>query len=508
MSKTELFVRRQKGGMFTVVNEAMTTGGIYWVDSGSTTGGNTAGYGQNPDAPFLTLAYAITQCTADNGDMIFVMPGHAESIVAAGGIDLDVAGVKIVGLGEGRSRPVFTFEDNVNADIDISAANITMENLIFNMSTIDDLVTGIDVAAADFTLRNCYVILATDAEQALNGVGIGDNADRAKIEDCILEADFPGSNSAIDFTAVVNGAVIKDCHIYGDYDDAPIITTANPRYMLIDNNLLENENAGSEALDCTGAEGWITNNRLMSDGIATALNAGSCHCAGNLFYDIGETDVDATPIPVAVTTGGANLAGISDDIADVQTEVDKIGDPLLDTAASNLGAVLGDPGAANISARIAAVQTEVDKIDTVLEVQERCVAKLDGAVPAGNDDLFVISGGPILVTRFVGIVTTLIGANAATCTIQEAVAEPAGDRAISDAVNIEDDAAGTSYTFTAATPAVLTPTTNGILVESPVNSWLLPIGTVQAAFSAANDGVIAWYMTYKPLSPNSVVTVA
>jgi hypothetical protein len=30
---------------------------------------------------------------------------------------------------------------------------------------------------------------------------------------------------------------------------------------------------------------------------------------------------------------------------------------------------------------------------------------------------------------------------------------------------------------------------------------------MMANFSAANTGVIAWYMTYKPLSPLSIVTI-
>ena len=40
---------------------------------------------------------------------------------------------------------------------------------------------------------------------------------------------------------------------------------------------------------------------------------------------------------------------------------------------------------------------------------ERCIEKSDGAVLKGADPLFVITGGPILVTSIVGIVTTIIG---------------------------------------------------------------------------------------------------
>ena len=136
------------------------------------------------------------------------------------------------------------------------------------------------------------------------------------------------------------------------------------------------------------------------------------------------------------------------------------------------------------------------------------VAKLDGACLNGDDPIFTVAGGPVLVTHFFGLVTTVIGANAATMQIQFDVTEPAGTVNLSTAVNIEDDAAGTSYHFTAATPAILDDTTAGAFDQVPTNQWFLPAGTMQATGSAANTGVIAWYLVYKPLSPDSVVTAA
>lgn len=143
-----------------------------------------------------------------------------------------------------------------------------------------------------------------------------------------------------------------------------------------------------------------------------------------------------------------------------------------------------------------------------LESLERCVEKSDGSVPSGDDDLFTIAGGPIVVTSFIGVVATAIGADTVTCTLQEAVAAPAGDVALSTAVAITSDAVGTTYHVTAATPGVFTPVTAGAFDQLPENRWVCPIGTIQATFSAATTGVIKWYMTYKPLSPDCVVTAA
>ena len=134
--------------------------------------------------------------------------------------------------------------------------------------------------------------------------------------------------------------------------------------------------------------------------------------------------------------------------------------------------------------------------------------KSDGAVLAGADNLFTIAGGPIMVTEFVGIVTVAPGAGATNCQIKLVVTEPAGTVNLSTDVAITTDAAGTSYTFTVATPSVLTPTTAGALDQVPQIRWLCPIGTINATCSAARTGNIKWYIGYYMLSPFSKVEAA
>ena len=136
--------------------------------------------------------------------------------------------------------------------------------------------------------------------------------------------------------------------------------------------------------------------------------------------------------------------------------------------------------------------------------------KSDGTCSNGADNLFTISGGPIMVTEFVGIVTTGIGSTVATLQIKEVPTEPAATTVnLSTAVAITSDAAGTSYTFTVATPGVLTPTTAGCLDQVPAIRWLCPIGTINATGSAANStGNIKWYIGYYMLSPYSKVEAA
>ena len=88
-------------------------GNVYWVNN---SGVNPDGGANGSDSgkgtylrPFSTVDYAIGRCTANRGDIIMVMPGHAEDVGSASAITSDIAGVAIVGLGTGAKRPTFTF---------------------------------------------------------------------------------------------------------------------------------------------------------------------------------------------------------------------------------------------------------------------------------------------------------------------------------------------------------------------------------------------------------------
>jgi len=152
-TRSPLFVRKQSGGMFAIESEDVTTGQRFYVDSGNTSNGaDTASKGRNPDFPFLTIDYAIGQAGASNGDIIYVMPGHTESITAAGGITQDVIGVKIKGLGAGATRPVVTWASTDNsATWLITAAECSVENII-GVCADDGLTSAFVVSAADVSL--------------------------------------------------------------------------------------------------------------------------------------------------------------------------------------------------------------------------------------------------------------------------------------------------------------------------------------------------------------------
>lgn len=135
--------------------ETMTTGNIFFVDSGAANAadGNAA---TSPDAPAATIDGCIAKCTANNGDIIFVMPGHDENPTAS--IAMDVAGVWVRGLGWGADRPTVTF-GALAAAVDMSAASCRISNIRFDLGTVATTVTNcFNITAGSCIVENCETV--------------------------------------------------------------------------------------------------------------------------------------------------------------------------------------------------------------------------------------------------------------------------------------------------------------------------------------------------------------
>lgn len=129
-------------------NHEAFPGNIFWVGAAGSNEADSASSGQSPDNPFATIDYAIGRCTASQGDVIFVLPGHTETITTAGGIAQDVAGVSIIGLGTGANRPTISFGTADTATWTISGANCVVKNILVK-PTVDELVSMFVISAAN-----------------------------------------------------------------------------------------------------------------------------------------------------------------------------------------------------------------------------------------------------------------------------------------------------------------------------------------------------------------------
>jgi hypothetical protein len=301
MSRSELFSKVQPGGVYTFTDESKSTGEKFWVHS--ETGTDRAGDGRNPDKPFATIDFAVGQCTANQGDVIYVMPGHAETLAAdASDIAVDVAGVSIIGLGNSQNRPVITFT-HTGATVAVSAANCRVANLVFQ-NDVDSQTAVVTVTGAGCSIENC-TFLEGSSKQYLLGVLVSTGASRATVCNCIFRSVAAGANAAIRIGAAVDRCVIEGCDVYGDFSDACIHNpTGNvATTMRIQNNILTNLQSGDHAIElvsaCTGVIAYnVVNSSLAAAATRTSVDPGSCYCIENYGSD-GVGDVNGVLNPAA-----------------------------------------------------------------------------------------------------------------------------------------------------------------------------------------------------------------
>ena len=115
--------------------------------------------------PFGTLNFALDQTVQGRGDIIFVLPNHAETIANATTLFMDCAGVSIIGLGSGNSRPTFTFTTATTANIPVRSSNMSIQNCLFvaNFLSVASAFTAISGSSATSTISTAGIFTAVGA---------------------------------------------------------------------------------------------------------------------------------------------------------------------------------------------------------------------------------------------------------------------------------------------------------------------------------------------------------
>lgn len=423
-------------------------GNVFYVDSGS---GAATNDGTSWDKALTTIDAAIGECTANNGDIIVVAAGHAETISAAAGIDADVAGISIIGLGNGDNRPVITFATATAADIDIDAAEILIKNIVFK-NNIDSQTIMIDVNAVGFTLEDCEFREGSSKQWLtcidLDG-GTANAVDRTTIRNCKFVSYAAGANNAIKLAEVADEVLVEDCIIDGDFADAGIHNPTGKvlTNLRIRNNMVRNRQTGDHAIELVSAcTGEAVGNHLFGDTLGTIFDPGSLFCSGN--FESAAIDVPGVATPLAIQDAATNLLGADSSnntaattnvaanedgsalerLEQIQEAVNKgtgtalaankslvdalgsDGTTVTDSAVSVLGAV-GADNANNAFASTSVVANEDGSVLERLEQIQKAVNKGTGTAVAANKSLADAIGfdGSAAVTATAGMLRTMAG---------------------------------------------------------------------------------------------------
>lgn len=262
--------------VLTAGDNVMIVGTAWYVDSTHASKSDASGYGTSPDTPFATLDYAIGQASANNGDIIYLAPGHAETKSASGSLwAADVAGVRIVGLGTGADRATFTFS-HTGAATTISAASVWLENVLF-VCGVDSVTAPLTISAADVTLKDIEFRDAANVEFAA-GVITTAAANRLTIDGFKYSGDTAsGDACTIGIKLVgVDSGVVKNARFDGIFSTGCIqmVTTACTD-MLFENIVFRNVGTAVTKDVVMGVASCTYQVRNCYDGVAGYEIAGS-----------------------------------------------------------------------------------------------------------------------------------------------------------------------------------------------------------------------------------------
>ena len=260
------------------------TGKTFWVNNSTVLpDSGIAGSDSNPGTylkPFSTLDYAVGRCTAGRGDVIYIMPGYTQTMTAADDVDVDVAGVSVIGLGRGDKRPTFTYTVAAGEFV-IGADQVHIENLKF-VPSVTGVTHAIDVESGsiDCEIVNCEfssgVTVGTDEFNA--AITVVDTADHGLIQGCYFDAQAAGAIYAVSLNTPVDWRILDNV-IVGVYSTGCIgtITGAGAGVNQMFRNVVVNGEAGAlgtaDVFTQSAAGNWMVGSNMFATNDATSFVA-------------------------------------------------------------------------------------------------------------------------------------------------------------------------------------------------------------------------------------------
>jgi len=277
-------------------------GNVFYVDSN--TGTNGSGYGRSPDSPLASIDYAVGLCTANNDDVIVALPGHVETIAAAGGLAIDVAGVTVIGLGRGTKQAKLDFTTAATATCTMSAVNCQLIGFQVEASYAD-IASEIVVSGDGCRIADCRFLEPTTDENALINIltGAANTADDLVVENCQFLGVDGANTIGVSFPNAQARPIVRNNFFSGVFETGAIRAAGVITQCLIADNVINNTSGDADecisiADTSTGAvvRNLVGNN--LAGNVTTNINCGTTMtmCEN---YSTDKGDVQGVLDPVA-----------------------------------------------------------------------------------------------------------------------------------------------------------------------------------------------------------------
>jgi hypothetical protein len=114
-----------------------------------------------------TIGAGLKRCRSGKGDVVFVLPGHTESVSSADFFSDLVAGTQLIALGRpgASNNPTLTWTATASTFL-LDVADVTVMGFNMNMAGINDVVAPITFSAAGCALIGNFITLQDAAASA------------------------------------------------------------------------------------------------------------------------------------------------------------------------------------------------------------------------------------------------------------------------------------------------------------------------------------------------------
>lgn len=262
------------------------------------------GYPDGTPVVFTTLTLALAACLANRGDVIFIAPGHTETLVGAAAVAIATAGISIIGCGAGSARPTFTFTTSTAASFDVTAANVLVKNVLF-VCGIDAQIAINNVTGAGVRFDTCEWTISNGTVGAVLGILTAATATGLTVVNSRFVG--PATNTGTTCTACIQheaGAdyVIQNNYFAGKMTQA-IKNVATVLRGTIDTNRFVIGTGTVAITMAAGSTPFITNNRMNVASGTTPIVAAAGFVAGNIYSAAaGVTSTGQTASTATVST--------------------------------------------------------------------------------------------------------------------------------------------------------------------------------------------------------------
>lgn len=195
-----------------------------------------------------TIDLAVTAVTASRNDMVYVEPGYTETVTAVK--TLSKARFSLIGLGYGTARPTITGNGTIDA-LNLTGANITVENIRFAAPLTDEQTADINVAAAGCVIRNTFHLGSVGTENKTDIITVASGGNDLLVEGVRAYNTVVDCVSWLSLEAAVARAEIRGCSIMGQFSTGALMDEATATLAYIHHNVFKNTKAATAVVTFT-----------------------------------------------------------------------------------------------------------------------------------------------------------------------------------------------------------------------------------------------------------------